>query len=152
MNSSSNYFGAAIFWLYIFAALSLSSVVLYTLHGLFHAPDRPKGTAPKRLLWMFSTMALLSFATLSFNMLNVLIQSFNAWSRQTGVGSSSSLATRIWSWSITSTLFQDFGNAIVQDSVRYFWAQGALLGTLSVCYYIGYEGVPDLELFTMTEY
>ncbi|KAK5173366.1 uncharacterized protein LTR77_002047 [Saxophila tyrrhenica] len=136
-----NYLGAAIFWLYILAALFFSSVVIWTILNIKQTGQRTSRNGIKNSsdTWLFSALAGLSFATLSANMLNVLIQSYRAWSARHSTNASLS-PTQIWHWSITSTLFQDFGEAIVKDSVRYFWAQSALLGTLSICIFMGVEG------------
>lgn len=84
-------------------------------------------------------------------MLDVLIQSFNTWSTSRSPQQLANLPLAIWQWSTTSTLFSDFGEAIVEDSARFFWVQSALLATLSVFVYMGTEGrhrnVPQLWSF-----
>jgi hypothetical protein len=141
----SNYSGALFFWLYIVAALLLTYVATSTIREL-HLAGR--GESARRHLRDDSTiyfivLAGLSFATLSSNMLGVLIQSFMQWSQQTWVASDlqgASLLMRIWRWSITSTLFRDFGEAIVANEARYFWTSSALLVTMAVCTYMGIDG------------
>ena len=139
MDEQLNYFGATVFWLYILAALSFSTIVIYTIFTIpqtkiSHQARRDNDVA------IFSALACISFATLSFNMLNVLIQSFNSWIRDNGVGANTSVLEVVWKWSITSTLFQDFAEAIVASSSRYLWSQAALFGTLSVCLHMAAEG------------
>lgn len=136
-----NYFGAAIFWLYILAALVLTCLVLDSVLTTRPVNGKPNIKQPgnSKDVWLFGALAGLSFTALSFNMLHVLIQSYQLWSASHGLHPSISPA-QIWHWSVTSTLFQDFGEAIVEDGIRYFWAQTALLGTLSVCFFMGFEG------------
>ncbi|KAK6433025.1 hypothetical protein LTR95_010797 [Oleoguttula sp. CCFEE 5521] len=149
-----NYPGAAIFWSYIVAALTLTTTILHGLYSQYraHAPLSPQR---KRQLLSFSSLALLSFTVLSINMLNVLIQSFALWSipRPT-LGLFSAYPAEIYIWSTTSTLFLDFGEAIVANSARFFWTQSALLLTLSVNFLMALKGrrhnVPNLwEYFAL---
>lgn len=149
MDETPNYLGAAIFWLYNVFALIFTGITVRTLHQLqqTHKTKRRNVGAT----WLFCGLALISFATLSTNMLNVLIQSFNIWSVGRDPIQLANLPLAIWQWSITSSLFRDFGEAIVGDSARFFWVQSALLATLSVFNYMGTEGrhrgVPNLWSF-----
>jgi hypothetical protein len=149
MNETTNYLGATIFWLYNVFALVFTGITLRTLYRLKqNDKTRTQTTGP---IWLFSGLALVSFATLSTNMLNVLIQSFNNWSIGRDPIQLANLPSSIWQWSITSSLFRDFGEAIVGDSARFFWVQSALLATLSVFNYMGTEGrqrgIPQLWSF-----
>jgi hypothetical protein len=138
MDDTINYFGVTIFWLYIMAALYFSTTLVFTIVTI----EPPKGKTREgrnRDVLVFGTLAFISFATLSVDMLNVLIQSYRSWSDRYGVRPRMDLA-QIWGWSITSTLFRDFGEAIVADHARYLWAQTALLSTFSVCLFMGIEG------------
>jgi hypothetical protein len=149
MNETTNYLGATIFWIYNVFALVFTGITLRTLYRL-QQNYKPK-THNTGLIWLFSGLALVSFATLSTNMLNVLIQSFNSWSVGRDHIQLANLPSAIWQWSITSSLFRDFGEAIVGDSARFFWVQSALLATLSVFNYMGTEGrqrgIPQLWSF-----
>ena len=139
MEEQMNYIGATVFWLYIVAALFFTSVVIRKLvtipqaRGTEHA-QRQQGVV------VFAVLAGVSFATLSVNMMNVLIQSFQAWSQRNNIDPFDSILENVWRWSITSTLFQDFGEAIVKDTARYLWSEAALLATFSTCLYMGAEG------------
>ena len=149
MNETTNYLGATIFWLYNVFALVFTGLTLRTLYRLTQThKTKTRNTGP---IWLFSGLALVSFATLSTNMLNVLIQSFNSWSVGRDPIQLANLPSAIWQWSVTSSLFRDFGEAIVGDSARFFWVQSALLATLSVFNYMGTEGrqrgVPQLWSF-----
>lgn len=150
LSQPSNYLGATIFWLYIILALVFTSITARTLLSL-SASKRPKKRQNSGQVFLFSALAVLSFATLSRNMLEVLIQSFNQWSIGLQPLPSNELPLRIWQWSTRSTLFRDFGEAIVSDSARFIWVQSALLATLSMFFYMGTEGrhreVPRLWAF-----
>lgn len=138
-----NHLGATIFWLYILAALFFSIIVLHTLTNLPSTHVIPTQKKQKRNTLIFSILAALSFATLSVNMLNVLIQSFASWSaaRQNPLPTNPvAWLEAIWHWSVTSTLFQDFAQAIVLDRERYTWASAGLLATFLVCLHVGVDG------------
>lgn len=158
-----NFVGAGIFWLYIVAALYFTGKILQNLATQTSTPatnrrrekDDEGSTASddsgaktiNSLISngsiVFVSLALLSFSTLSFNMLQVLIQSFHAWSRVHPNASNAKIIGRIWSWSITSSLFQDFGQALYQSRSRALWSLAALLNTLGVCVYMGVKGEYD---------
>ena len=136
-----NYFGATIFWLYNVAALFFTGIVISTILGLKRQRDNDKKTSKaNNASTLFTGLACFSFATLSFNMLHVLIQSFNLWTQRYPTAIEDGYVQAIWQWSITSTLFRDFGEAIVADDVRYLWTEGELLVTLGVCLYMGIKG------------
>lgn len=139
MQEQLNYFGATVFWLYILAALFFTGIILNTLYNLQPAPKSP-GHGSINSLWLFSALAALSFATLSFNMINVLINSYTLWSRERSLSLADTTLESIWHWSIKSTLFKDFGNAIVHDMARYLWVEASLLATLAVCLFVSIEG------------
>lgn len=141
MDEQYNYFGAAVFWLYIVAALSFTGIVIFTIINLppLKHYDHKQHTTDVRI---FASLAAISFATLSFNMLNVLIQSFQLWQtpHHRHITTAKSLLTQLWMWSITSTPFRDFGEAIVADQARYVWVEAALSATLAVSLYMGFRG------------
>ncbi|EME39602.1 hypothetical protein DOTSEDRAFT_56931 [Dothistroma septosporum NZE10] len=139
MSPPTNLLGALIFWLYILLALFFTTLVLHTIIRQTSTPP-----ALQSHVAIFSFLAVASFATLSFNMLHVLIQSYILWSAQTdtiGLLREPISLAKVWTWSSCSTLFRDFGEAIVADERRYAWVQWELLGTLSVCLYMGAEGI-----------
>ncbi|KAK6393762.1 hypothetical protein LTR65_002139 [Meristemomyces frigidus] len=150
MQADANYLGAAVFWSYNVAALVFTAIAIYTIWTL-HLQQEGQRRPDRRSSTLFAGLAAISFAVLSANMLNVLIQSFNLWSEQRGSPLSHGILPAIWEWSITSSLFLDFGEAIVADRARFFWTQGALHITMAVCLYMGYEGrrrrVPRLYAF-----
>lgn len=139
MDNEANYLGAAVFWLYIVAALFFTGQVIYTIVKLQPTKDTSREPTRKHV-WIFGTLATFSFTTLSINMLNVLIQSFNSWSQGYQSLRPTDLLPSIWTWSVESTLFQDFAGALVENRARYLWSECALLMTFDVCLYMGSEG------------
>lgn len=133
MEDQPNVLGATVFWLYIAFAL------LFTYSVIESIVKSPK-PAPHKHVATFSIMAAISFSTLSFNMLHVLIDSYSIWSERQIVPLSLSPFS-VWQWSITSTLFRDFGEAIVLDEARFLWTQSALMATMSVSFFMGIEGM-----------
>jgi hypothetical protein len=145
MDSELNYLGAAIFWLYIAAALLLSGVVICTIATL-PVSKTTKMSTPWTDILVFGSLACISFATLSYNMLSVLTQSFSTWSQRPVSLEILGLPgtwTDIWTWPTESSLFQDFGAAIVASGARQYWTQAALVATMSVCLFMGGEGELD---------
>jgi hypothetical protein len=157
MAEPTNYLGAMIFWLYIVFALVFTSKALQTLFNMYTTNYKTKESKHTKQIWLFSILAVLSFASLSTTMLNVLIQSFNQrttllqQSASFGNGNTNDLLLEIWNWSTTTSLFTDFAEGLVHDSARFFWAQTALLATLSTVIYMGTEGrlrqIPQLWTF-----
>ena len=139
MDEKLNYVGAMIFWLYILAALFFTAVVVYTLLEIPPIDDSDKPRSEKAVK-VFGVLASISFTTLSVNMLLVLLQSFAAWFDQQSFEVYNNIMWPIWRWSLESTLFRDFGEAIVENDTRYVWAQLALHFTLFVCLEMGVEG------------
>lgn len=139
METQANYIGAAIFWLYIIAALFFTVLIVYTLfeRGQPHISDKNQNG---RAIVIFSILAGISFGTLSLNMLNVLIQSFGSWRERQKPFVSSNIGTAVWQWSLNSTLFRDFAEALVASDARYLWSESALLTTFAVSTYMSIEG------------
>jgi hypothetical protein len=139
MADTENLLGGLLFWCYIASALVSTA---FLLDSLVRQPG-PSTFQTRQQVKIFSALALVSFSTLSFNMLHVLVQSFQQWLQVQPPASSNTwrdaLAT-IWRWSITSTLFRDFGEAIVMDDARFLWTLAALLSTFSTCLHLSAEG------------
>lgn len=160
-----NVLGATIFFAYIAAALLLTGFLIWNLmltyqrratsnpprlnrHGSIHEdPDRKIKAA--------ATMAGLSFATLSYHMLQFLIQSHRRWksskdplfsetyntSHSAFFGSLEDIKSlRIWEWAKESALFEDFGRAICGDSQRFWWTHLVLLYSFGWNLYMSVEG------------
>lgn len=150
IDASTNLSGALIFWTYIAAALASTGIVLNTIRQSYLNNGRPK---PPLFL---AILALSSFATLSYHMLNVLILSYRQWTVRHSIPLGALIGANrtplhLWQWSITSSLFQDFGEAIVATKPRYLLSSSGLWSTLAVAVYMGIEGrrckVPNLWAF-----
>lgn len=139
MDDPLNYTGAVVFWLYILAALSLSTLILYTV---FNIPSIEGKRSPntKSSQFLFVLLALVSFTVLSINMLQVLIQSYFEWSQSRKPRLPATFVSLIWNWSVTSTLFLDFAEALVQSDARFRWAASSLLTTFGICLFFAIEG------------
>jgi hypothetical protein len=151
IDAPTNHPGALIFWAYIAAALASTGVVLNTIRKS-HRQNNGKPRIPPLL----AILAISSFTTLSYNMLNVLILSYRQWTTRHGIPlgaliGSNRTPLHLWQWSITSSLFQDFGKAIVATKPRYLLSSSSLWSTLAVALYMGIEGrrrkVPNLWVF-----
>lgn len=141
MEPEPNYLGAAVFWCYIVAALIFTSIAIYAIVTIQPQDDAKGAERRRRSTRVFCGLAGLSFTVLSGNMLHVLIQSFMEWSKlHPSLAADNGLLPAIWKWSITSSLFLDFGYAIVADRARFLWTLSALNVTMAVCVYMGYEG------------
>ncbi|QIW96800.1 hypothetical protein AMS68_002318 [Peltaster fructicola] len=145
-----DYIAAIIFWLYIAAALYLSLGVIATLASISSKATQRDST--RRQTWNFSVLAGISFATLSFNMLNILINSFLRWADGQSVHYNwIDLPQSIWQWSLDTKPFRDFVLDIFADTQSAVASAAALLTTMSLCVYMGIEGrryqIPNLGMF-----
>lgn len=125
--------GALVFWAYIVAALIFTRVCINTIRT---ATVVKQNTSSSQTL--FAILALISFSMLSFYMVNVLILSYQQWSYRYSVPlpfcisdpgcliGSHAATLHLWQWSTTSTLFQDFGEALVETPGRWCWSNAAL--------------------------
>jgi hypothetical protein len=141
--------GAAVFWLYIVAALTLTTVAIHTIASIKIDKTKVKDLAHTQYeTKVFTVLAVLSFVTISYNMLQVLLQSYEIWPGSTTypplqLNDPIRAIKNLWAWSTTSTPFQNFGQAIAGDDFGWLWAQSALLKTFSVALYMAYEGRPS---------
>lgn len=151
IDAPTNNSGALIFWAYIVGALASTGVVLNTIKNSY-LQNNGRFKIPRLL----AILAISSFATLSYHMLNVLIQSYQQWTTRHNIPlgaliGSNRTPLHLWQWSITSSLFQDFGKAIVATKPRYLLSSSGLWSTLAVAIYMGIEGrrhrVPNLWAF-----
>lgn len=150
IDAPTNLSGALIFWAYIAGALASTGIVLNTTRQSYLQNGRPK-ISP-----FLAVLALSSFATLSYHMLNVLILSYQQWTARYSIPLGALIGANrtplhLWKWSTTSSLFQNFGEAIVATKPRYLLSSSGLWSTLAVAVYMGIEGrrckVPNLWAF-----
>ncbi|ETN39347.1 uncharacterized protein HMPREF1541_05570 [Cyphellophora europaea CBS 101466] len=168
-----NLLGALIFFAYILAALVLTSIIGFDLLKLPRKGTNAKTPSPGRYHSIRVTFlvltATLSFATLSFQMLSVLIQSYTRWTVTHGSVDASMLYTglfpgptnlydyalalshSIWHWATTSTLFGDFATAILASPARRIWTRAVLYYSLCVNIWMSDAGhqhrIPHLSLY-----
>ncbi|GAB7343964.1 hypothetical protein MBLNU457_1904t1 [Dothideomycetes sp. NU457] len=159
--STVNISGALIFWSYIVAALTFTGLIIYTI--LNDGPFNKSGLRSEKIT--FAALAWVSFLWLSYNMVNVLLRSYLEWEtvhkpviplRFTFTSctlSSMDVARRLWHWSTTSTLFEDFGRAIVadRDGGGWTWSRAALqlinIQMMAMAFEAHLFGVPHLWIF-----
>ena len=154
-----NLTGALIFTVYVISALFLTLFIsrnLFSSYQKLVKNKESKRTAHfEKRLQIFSALSVLSFSTLSYHMLSYLIVSYRSWAQANDVplpqqllGDASLLGShdqrvnlRIWTWLTSSTLFQDFAEAICGDSARFWWTQQALLVTMAWSVFMSFEGL-----------
>jgi hypothetical protein len=136
-----SYIGAAIFLSYIVLALySTLRIVgsLYTQYTrLYHGSNTTKDgealrsakDARARHIKIYTFLASVSFATLSYHMLSFLITHYFAYTGATDRDFSSVSAEGLKRWMLDSTLFQDFAAELVENEQNAVWTQLAILAT-----------------------
>lgn len=146
-NPSRNYIGALLFWSYILLALLFTTLILLNILSLSQSQILARN---KKSTIYFSILAILSFATLSYNMLHVLFQSYISWTITLSTPYPTTLpeifgANRVplhmWQWSTSTSLFQDFAEAIVESPARRAWTIASLQTTLLTSVYMATEGL-----------
>lgn len=158
-----SYLGAAIFWSYILAALVFSSTAVHSIittkppavkEQTTRKSDAGNKTKHKRSTRLLTFLALLSFTTLSANMLHVLIHSFTTWTTyhpQLPPSTPKTLPALIWSWSTTTPLFHAFATAILASPARRLWTLAELCLALYTTLFMSIQGrkhrVPRLYAF-----
>ncbi|KAI4204028.1 MAG: hypothetical protein LQ350_001421 [Teloschistes chrysophthalmus] len=151
--SARNVTGAALFTGYVLAALLLTIMILGDLFKAYRTrfqarPCWEDMTDISKQLQVFIALAVLSFSTLSYHMLNYLIFSYRRWATYTTSSTIQGLSgvfgvqglQSIWQWLTESTLFKDFAETICQSSANYWWTQQALLVTMASALFISIEG------------
>ena len=155
-----NLIGAVIFVCYVSSALFLTGLIIGMLYRTYQSlpSSRPTYIAKNPYLEgqvrLFASLSVISFSVLSYHMVNVILQSYQAWATTQSLKSSDQLGedqiflnTQIywpciclWEWLKDSHLFEDFGNAIVDNSARYWWTQQALLTSILWSVFMSVEG------------
>ncbi|KAJ9607150.1 hypothetical protein H2200_008222 [Cladophialophora chaetospira] len=149
-----NVTGALMFFAYMVAALVLTGLICRDLLNEYsttrrecHTQSRDKNgneTKGRRSnetqaqVSIIAALATLSFAALSYHMLNFLIQSYQSWAPSDSLRDVS--MSKIWRWSTKSTLFQDFAETINNDPGRFWWTNLALTYTFGWNVYMTVEG------------
>jgi hypothetical protein len=158
INSPDNLLGAIFFFSYILTALGLTALISTELFQAYGAFSKSKiyNSYRANLVFVFATFAVISFSSLSYHMLNVLIYSFIEWAKAANFpfprdifGALSDLTSGdlsymdIWTWAKSSTFFQDFAEAICNKPVRFWWTQQALLLSIGWNTFMAIEGEPS---------
>lgn len=159
VDETENIVGAIVFFFYILAALLLSGLLINNLIttwsrksrqsfqtrqriGIKNASPVKNARTPGNKVAITATITGISFATLSFHMLNFLVQSYMRWSsaqisnglmldHSTGSTWEIMRSLQIWKWPKGSTLFKDFAVVISKDPRRLWWTQLVLLYTMA---------------------
>lgn len=158
-----NVTGALVFFGYIVAALIFSGLIGGDLVKEYHLTwERQrmegkgrKGKDSRKLLTklqvpILAALSTLSFAILSYHMLSFLIQSYQRWALPESWRYVSVL--KIWRWSTSSTLFQDFAEAINKDASRSWWTSLALTYTFAWNVYMAVEGNGGQSPYSFIQY
>jgi hypothetical protein len=135
-----SYIGATIFLSYIVFALYATSSIVYSLYtqytAIYHQKKPTKDakldaakTARARHIKIYAFLASISFATLSYHMLFFLITHYLNWTGDKHRDLSTLTGTKLKSWMLQSTLFQDFAGELVQSKGNAVVTQLAILGT-----------------------
>lgn len=164
-HSDQNTVGAVIFFCYIIAALVLTGLILEDLRQAHlnkyyiqrrrpRDNNRPASRENGFKISIISSLAVLSFSVLSYNMLNFLVQSHQYWARRETAASmqrhsttgtylvylKNILTADIWRWAVSSHLFQDFGEALCCEPGRSWWTQLVLLYSFGWNLYMSIQG------------
>jgi hypothetical protein len=133
-NPPFNYLGTTLFLSYILLALYFTLSISTSLYGQYkRIPALKLGedvkNARTRHIKIYAFLASVSFAILSYNMLNFLIQSLTVWARTQNL-----LGRRLglWDlrfWMLETNLFETFAKELVNTRPSAFWTQAALLAT-----------------------
>jgi hypothetical protein len=135
-----SYIGTTIFLSYIVFALYATSSIAYSLYDRYTAiyhPQKPikdaklhaAKAARARHIKIYAFVASISFATLSYHMLSFLITHYLGWTGDKHRDLSAVTASKMKSWMLQSTLFQDFASELVQSKGNAVMTQLAILGT-----------------------
>jgi hypothetical protein len=165
-HSSENVLGAIVFFSYIITAVGLTWVILSDLSKAYGTFSRSKANTIHRsnLILVFASFAAISFSSMAYHMLNVLIYSYAQWAADINVAlprtfiaalkglTNERFYSNIWTWTKSTTLFQDFAEVLCNDPIRFWWTQQALLLSIGWNTFMAIEGKLNnatsiLELF-----
>lgn len=155
-----NLIGAVIFICYVSLALYLTGFITGTLLHPYQSVRSPRSRYGARNLFLerqvqiFALLSVVSFSILSYHMINVLLQSYKAWATAQNIEpkhqpekDGSSLEGHVywsciclWEWLKDSHLFEDFGNAILENNSRFWWTQQVLLVSIAWSVFMSVEG------------
>lgn len=154
LQTGDNVLGAVIFFSYIISALLLTGLIVSDIVKLISRdPPHAKGIGihersqsqnyergKLKAIWML-IFATIGFAQLSWNMLGVLVISYQNWALRNGisyprslVGEESIITVKpyIWVWATQSTLFRDFAEDLLKNNEVWTSVQLPLIWTMLV--------------------
>lgn len=144
-NPPFNYLGTTLFLSYIALAIFFTSSTLISLYRQYKRIPSAKvpqdiKDARRRHIKIYAFVASVSFAMLSYSMLNFLIQSLTKWARAKNL-----LGTRVGlfdldDWMLQTNLFESFAQELVGRRPSAVWTQVALLGTWFWNVWMAYKG------------
>lgn len=140
-----NYLGTTLFLSYILLALYFTFSISTSLYAQYKRLSSLKikedvKNARTRHIKIYAFLASVSFAILSYNMLNFLIQSLTVWARtQNLLGRRVSLVGLRY-WMLETNLFGTFARELVGEKPSAFWTQAALLQTWFWNIWMAYKG------------
>ena len=138
---------ALVFWAYILFALVFTSLIAldnYKLYKSFQNDAKLENRHVISRLKVMAILSIISFTTLSYEMLFFLIDSFLSFQAKTATNVTGHISTTspssIWLWSTHVRLFEDFAMELCGDTVSFYWTKYALSWTMAVCIWMSYEG------------
>lgn len=147
-----NYTGTALFLTYILLALITTTYITSSLYTRYVSIQSLAFGPRARHVKIYAFLATLSFATLSYNMLNFLLAHYARWSGKTVLeGGLVEWWRGLGKWMLNSTLFEDFAGELVGRPEAAVWMQGAVVGTLVWGCWVGRKGVFPAVLFLQCE-
>ena len=152
----SNATGAIVFVGYVFAALFLTTFLIYSLLSTYLSLDSIYKRVIDKKLQVLTMLLCVSFCVLSYLMLSYLIVSYKkTWVTARNIllpiqshelinivgYSDRTPQLHFWQWLKTSTLFRNFAQTICMSSGAFFWTGQALVATMTWSVFMGVEGV-----------
>ena len=155
---TTNTTSAIIFITYILAGLFLTGLISCDLINtyIFLPQSLRVRDGLQKQIQIFISLAVLSFSVLCYHLTDFLIESYQEWAidrdielpyrlyGKMGLLGPSPQRTQIyiWTWLQTSSLFQDFTQAVFQSYESYWWTLQALLMTMAWSVFLSQEGMP----------
>lgn len=158
-----NYVGTTLFLSYIVSALYLTFTITFSLYQQYTAtfdshPSSPPSkfkqngagkvetrNARARHVKIYTALALISFASISWHMLGFLITSFLDWSHSPSRNVFAVLGDgaggKLKRWMLETGLFGDFAMQLVADRESAVWTQLAILATWGWNLWVAGKGV-----------
>lgn len=136
-----NVLGTGLFLSYTLAALCLVTILSVSLYRRYAFIFSVRGRAEERgelkaardarsrHVKIYAFLASISFAVLSYHMLNFLIESYLRWGGLRDISKAGVSVEELKRWMFESMLFESFARELVHDGPSAVWAQIAILGT-----------------------